>query len=63
MSKKEAELLAEIKTKFKADARAQRGQRIWITIDSKKLIEICKWIKKQGFEHISAISVTDWLEK
>lgn len=63
MTKKETELLAEIKTKFKADARAQNKHRIWIKIDSNKLIEICKWIKEQGFVHISAISVTDWLEK
>jgi len=63
MSKKETDLLAEIKTKFKADARVQNDQRIWIKVDSYKLIQICKWIKEQGFVHISAISVTDWLEK
>jgi NADH-quinone oxidoreductase subunit C len=63
MSKKETELLAEIKTKFKADARVQKEQRIWIKTDSNKLIDICKWIKEQGFVHLSAISVTDWLEK
>jgi len=63
MTTKEADLTAEIKTIFKTDARIQNEKRIWIKTDSKKLIETCKWIRKQGFLHLSAISVTDWLEK
>jgi len=63
MSKKDNELISDIKTKFKADVKVQNDKRIWISIEANILIEICKWIKKQGFVHLSAISVTDWLEK
>ena len=62
MTKKETSLLAEIKTNFKVDGKIQRKGRIWLSIKSDKLIEICKWIKEHGFVHLSAISVTDWLE-
>jgi len=63
MSKKETKLLDEINTKFKTDGRLQRERRIWVSINSNKLIEMCKWLKEKGFMHLSAISVTDWLEK
>jgi len=63
MSERETELLDEIKTRFKADGEIKKERRIWVSTDSNKLIEICKYIKEQGFVHLSAISVTDWLEK
>jgi len=63
MSKKDTDLITEIKTKFKPYVRVQKKQRIWISIDSNKLIEMCKCLKEKGFDHLSAISVTDWLEK
>ena len=63
MGNKETELLDEIKTMFKADGRVQRARRIWVSTDQNKLIEMCKWLKEQGFIHLSAISVTDWLKK
>jgi NADH-quinone oxidoreductase subunit C len=63
MTKKETALLDEINTKFKTNGRIQREHRIWVSINVNKLIEICKWLKEKGFVHLSAISVTDWLEK
>ncbi len=63
MVKTNTDFLDEIKNKFQADVKIQNQKRIWISIDSKKLIEICKYIKNQGYVHLSAISVTDWLEK
>jgi len=62
MVTKETELLDEIKSKFKVDGRVQRKQRIWVSTDKNKLIEMCNWLKDHGFVHLSAISVTDWLE-
>jgi len=62
MDKKESEFLKKIKTKFKIDGKVQRDRRIWISITDDKLIEICKWMKENGFVHLSAISVTDWLK-
>ena len=63
MDTKETELLDEIKSKFKVDGRIQREQRIWISTDENKLMEVCNWLKDRGFVHLSAISVTDWLEE
>ena len=62
MSKKDIDLLADIKTKFNSEVITKKKQRIWIITDSKKLIEICKWLKEKSYIHLSAISVTDWLE-
>lgn len=63
MIKRETEILEKIKNKFSVDGKAEEKHRIWLSIDQKKLIEICTWIKEKGFVHLSAISVTDWLEK
>jgi NADH-quinone oxidoreductase subunit C len=63
MTKEENKLLQEIKATFKADGRVQREQRVWVSIDRTTLLEVCKWLKEHGFVHLSAISVTDWLEK
>jgi len=63
MDKKETELLDEIKKKFNVEGEVKRSQRIFISVDSNKLVELCKWIKDNGYVHLSSISVTDWLEK
>jgi len=63
MVKKESGLIDKLKNKFKGKLRVQNERRIWVSIESNKLIETCKWMKDQGFIHLSAISVTDWLEK
>jgi len=62
MVKKETEFLKKIKTKFKVEGKVQKERRIWLTIAKDKLIEICKWMKENGYVHLSAISVTDWLK-
>jgi len=38
-------------------------RKIWINSESKELINLCRYIKELGFEHLSAISVTDFIEK
>lgn len=63
MGTKETELLDEIKSKFKVDGRVQKEQKIWISTDENRLMEMCNWLKERGFVHLSAISITDWLEK
>lgn len=60
---REAEILEELDSKFDVKGKIQRERRIWISIDKKKLIELCDWSKNQGFEHLSAISVTDWVKE
>ena len=63
MGTKETELLDEIKSKFKVDGRIQRKQRIWVSSDENRLMEMTKWLKERGFVHLSALSVTDWIEE
>ena len=63
MTSQEKELIDEIKSNFKIKAELKRKRRIYISITKNSLIEFCKWIKKIGFIHLSAISVTDWLEE
>ena len=63
MAKKESGIVDELKNKFKTKLRVQNERRLWLSIEPNKLVEISKWIKEKGFVHLSAISVTDWLEK
>lgn len=61
--KKEQDFLEKINSNFDVDGKVQRKHRVWIDIKKDNLIEICTWLKKENFEHLSAISATDWLEK
>ncbi|MFW5927635.1 MAG: NADH-quinone oxidoreductase subunit C, partial [Thermoplasmatota archaeon] len=60
MRSKEEHLLDRIREKFDIDGNIQRKRRIWIKIDKDELLELCGCLKKKGFIHLSAISVTDW---
>lgn len=59
----EADILEKINAKFKVEGKIQRKRRIWVSLDKKDLINLCSWLKEQGFVHLSAISVTDWLKE
>jgi NADH-quinone oxidoreductase subunit C len=59
---KKLEVFDKLKSDFDVKVNVEKVNRIWVSIKDKDLIKICSWIKKQGFEHLSAISVTDWLE-
>ena len=63
MGTKETELLDEMESKLEVDGRIQRAQRIWVSTDKNKLTKTLNWLKDRGFVHLSAISVTDWLEE
>ena len=63
MTLQEIELINEIKSNFKIKAELKKKRRVYISIPKNNLIEFCKWIKKRSFIHLSAISVTDWLEE
>jgi len=56
-------LIEKINTDLKIKATIQRQKRIWINIKENNLIKTCNWLKKQGFDHLSAISVTDLIEE
>ena len=59
----ETELLKDISSKFDVKGKIQRKRRVWISIDKEKLMELGSWLKNQGFVHLSAISVADWVKK
>ncbi len=61
--KKEKTILEKIKRKFGREGTIQRAHRIWISIDKEELLDWAKWLKQEGFIHLSAISVSDWLEE
>lgn len=61
--KKEGEILEKINSNFDITGKIRKEHRIWISIKKDELKKICSWLKKQGFEHLSAISATDWMEE
>jgi len=58
----EERIVKDIKEKFNIAGEVKRKRRVWIIVEKKDLIKVSEWIKVQGFEHLSAISVVDWLE-
>ena len=57
---KESKLIEEISSKFRIEGKLQRERRIWVATDKQSLVALCNFAKGLGFEHLSAISVTDW---
>lgn len=60
---KEKEILEKINEKFGITGDIQRDQRVWVTVDESILVKFCTWVKDQEFVHLSAISVTDWVNE
>jgi len=60
---KESKLIEDIRANFKIAGKMQRERRVWVSIGKDNLIMLCNFVKELGFEHLSAISVTDWLEE
>ena len=60
---KENKLIDDISGKFKVAGKVQRERRVWVTVDKDNLIALCNFAKGLGFNHLSAISVTDWPEE
>ena len=60
---REEKIVQDIKARFNIEGEIKRIRRVWIPVDKKDLLEVSGWIKEQGFEHLSAISVVDWVEE
>ncbi|OQX90692.1 MAG: NADH:ubiquinone oxidoreductase [candidate division Zixibacteria bacterium 4484_95] len=63
MASKEEVFLEKVSSKFEVEGKIQRERRIWLSTDKVNLIPLCTWLKGEGFIHLSALSVTDWLEE
>ncbi|MCK4226794.1 NADH-quinone oxidoreductase subunit C [candidate division WOR-3 bacterium] len=59
----EKELIEKIESEFGIKGDLQRDRRIWVKVGKEKLITLCKFLHARNFEHLSAISVTDYVEK
>ena len=58
---REVEILDEIASRFGVKGEMRQKRRMWLDASGEALITLCQWLKSQGFAHLSAISVTDWL--
>ncbi|MBN2395709.1 MAG: NADH-quinone oxidoreductase subunit C, partial [Candidatus Atribacteria bacterium] len=58
---KEKEIAEKISKRFNREVRIQNEKRVWVSIEKDELLEFLKWLKQEGFLHLSAISVSDWL--
>ena len=63
MGTSETDLLNDLKATFNIKGKIQRERRVWMSVEEKKLLDICTWLKDHGFTHLSSISVTDWLDE
>jgi NADH-quinone oxidoreductase subunit C len=57
------EVRGKIKGEFRADVRVQRERMLWTETTKLKLLDMCRYAKELGFDHLSAISVTDLLKE
>ena len=53
----------KIERKFGAKVREKTKGRLQVKVGLKRLKEVCRFAKEKGFEHLSAISATDFPEK
>jgi NADH-quinone oxidoreductase subunit C len=58
-----AELLRAIGSQFDVEQRIAEDGSVWISIDRERLGDLLSLSKRVGFDHCSAISVTDWPER
>ena len=56
-------IVDEIASEFGISAEARQKRRVWLDTSRETFLPLCRWLKKRGFEHLSAISATDWLEE
>jgi NADH-quinone oxidoreductase subunit C len=61
-NRKETGLINQLRSKFNIEGEMHRERRVWVTVDKGSLIALCNFAKEIGFNHLSAISVTDWPE-
>jgi len=59
----ENEIIDEIDREFGAKGESHGDGQIWVKIKKDDIASLSLHLKGMGFEHLSAISVTDWIEK
>ncbi|OYT54752.1 MAG: NADH:ubiquinone oxidoreductase [Candidatus Altiarchaeales archaeon ex4484_2] len=59
----ELDLIDDFDLEFGVNAEKQRDRRVWVTVDREALMDVGRFLFDKGFEHLSAISVTDYLDE
>jgi NADH-quinone oxidoreductase subunit C len=59
-AKEDLEILDKIASEFNLECKVRRRGRIWLDAPTEGFVDLCKWLKEQGFKHLSAISAIDW---
>ena len=63
MERKNKELIQKLEKKFSIVINLQRERRFWTDINSNELLNLVNYVKDEGFDHLSTISATDWLDE
>ena len=58
---KESGIERQLASELNIKGEIRRERRVWATVDERMLVKICKWAREHGFEHLSTISVVDWV--
>ncbi|MCD6359653.1 MAG: NADH-quinone oxidoreductase subunit C [Armatimonadetes bacterium] len=58
----EEALVEQIRSGFASDAEVRRARRIWVTVPAGEIAAFCEFAKGIGFDHLSAVSVTDFVD-
>lgn len=56
-------LVKDLSSKLEVPVDRQKEKRLWVTVDHSKIVEACSTAHEMGFEHLSTIAATDWLEE
>ncbi len=59
----EEKLIKDLNSKLDTTVHCQKERRLWISINPDQIVETCSKAYELGFEHLSTISVTDWLDE
>lgn len=62
-----SEVLSSIQSAFPAavsDGKVESDDRLWVTVDSKKIRDVCKYMTdKLGFDHYAGSAGVDWIAR
>ena len=59
----EKQITDALKSEFGIECSVPRNRRMWLEVGEADLLDICEYLKSIGFDHISAVSVTDLIEE
>ena len=55
-----SKIIQDVVTKFKVTGKAESDTRGYIEVDKEKLVEVAKYLKEQGFDHVKSVTGIDY---